>query len=771
MKKITYLLALFIVQLTFSQNSSSGQQPLSWKLSTVYDSPIEKFKNVPFEELAREDAINDLDKSIPWRFGYDFSANIDPDTHGQKIILDNGDQLWRVRIQSPGARTMNIFFDWFDLRPGAWMRVSAYDRSDMSKLFTYEQNNINKAIGIWPVESDDVWVEFYEPKSVIGQSRLEIGNVVHGYRTAEDFHETKALNDSGDCNQDVNCDITPAGSDPFNINQVKEDVKKSGALILVNNGGWCSGALVNNTANDGAPLFLTANHCLDGRQNGWAFRFNWRSTVDSCSSTQSSVTGTFNETASGAQLLMSSSESDMALMRITDTGFFNSNPDVVWAGWNRSDTANPMINFGVHHPSGDIQKTCRDDQGAIRNTRSFNGNATTEMWLISDWDLGVTERGSSGSPLFNENGEIIGVLSGGAAACNGTNDNNAIDYYGRVGVGWDFGSTAATRLSDWLDPNNTGQVTLGQFPPLQVFTTDAALAVNNLPSEVCSDVVNPVIQITNRGSNPLTSVDVLYSYARGSAFTTINYNGNLLQGASDNITLPSYTVNGATTFSVRLENPNGVVDQNINNNNATVNFNSNTSPSYTANNTVVFDILTDNYAGETSWSVTDSSGTIVASGARGSLPANATSYSRPFNIIQGECYEFIINDSSSDGICCGFGQGNYSLTTDSGVQIFSGGNFTSSQATPFKIDVTSGLEDDLQSGISIYHNPSLGSFNIDSNFDMVKYKIYDLSGKIIVNGVFNIGTTQIDLNSVSSGLYIMKLSVNDVQITKKLIKM
>jgi len=770
MKKITFLLILFVTQIIGAQNDFSGQQPLSWKLTTTYKSPIEKFKNVPFEELAKEDAVHDLDKSIPWRFGYDFATNIDPDTHGQKITLDNGDQLWRVRIQSPGARTMNIFFDWFDLRPGAWMRVSAYDQSDLSKLFTYEQNNVNKAIGIWPIETDDVWVEFYEPKDLIGQSRIEIGNVVHGYRTTEDFYDAKALNDSGDCNQDVNCDITPPGTDPFSIDQVKEDVKKSAAMLVSGNNGFCSGALVNNTANDGAPYFMTANHCLGGSVAGWAFRFNWRSTVDRCSTTQGSVTGMFDQTASGAQLLMSSSESDMALVRITDTGFFNSSPDVIWAGWNKSTTDTPTVSFSIHHPRGDIQKVCRDDQGGVRNTRSFNGNSSTEMWLISDWDLGVTEPGSSGSPLFNENGEIIGVLSGGAAACNGTVDNNALDYYGRLGVGWDFGTTNSSRLSNWLDPTNSGQDTLGQFPSLQVFAYDASVLVSNVPSLVCSGTISPVVQITNVGSSTLTSVDIIYSYARAAGITTINYTGSIVQGASDTVNLPPFTVTGAATLSVRLDNPNGVADQNDTNDRITADFDLNPSPSFAATNTVIFTILTDDYAFETSWQVTDNSGAIVASGVRGSLPANTTSYTRPFNIVTGECYEFTINDSEGDGICCSFGQGSYSLTTDTGVQIFTGGDFTASEVTSFKIDSTAGLEEELQNSIRIFPNPSSAIFNVELGLDAVKYDIYSLSGKLIKSGNFVSGTSQINLEAVANGLYILNLSVNEVQIIKKLIK-
>ncbi|MGH1388512.1 MAG: T9SS type A sorting domain-containing protein, partial [Kordia sp.] len=74
--------------------------------------------------------------------------------------------------------------------------------------------------------------------------------------------------------------------------------------------------------------------------------------------------------------------------------------DLVWAGWNRSTTAVPSLNVGVHHPSGDIQKVCVDIQGASRTTTAFNGEANAEMWRIADWDLGVTEPGSSGSPLF-----------------------------------------------------------------------------------------------------------------------------------------------------------------------------------------------------------------------------------------------------------------------------------------------------------------------------------------------------------------------------------
>jgi hypothetical protein len=68
----------------------------------------------------------------------------------------------------------------------------------------------------------------------------------------------------------------------------------------------------------------------------------------------------------------------------------------------------------------------------------------------------VTEGGSSGSPLFDQNHRIIVQLSGGPSVCSGT---QLWDFYGRFDLSWTGGGTNATRLSNWLDPNNTGAIT------------------------------------------------------------------------------------------------------------------------------------------------------------------------------------------------------------------------------------------------------------------------------------------------------------------------
>ena len=82
-------------------------------------------------------------------------------------------------------------------------------------------------------------------------------------------------------------------------------------------------------------------------------------------------------------------------------------------------------------------------------------------------------------------------------------------------------------------------------------------------------------------------------------------------------------------------------------------------------------ILTDNYPGETTWTVTDAEGIVVASG--GPYASAATEYVQQVCVDAG-CYTFTINDSFGDGICCAYGTGAYTLTSN-GAVLASGGEF------------------------------------------------------------------------------------------------
>lgn len=98
---------------------------------------------------------------------------------------------------------------------------------------------------------------------------------------------------------------------------------------------------------------------------------------------------------------------------------------------------------------------------------------------------------------------------------------------------------------------------------------------------------------------------------------------------------------------------------------------------------VTLTINLDNYPEETSWQIANDAGTVVASGGTyGNLPDGSTVVEDI--CLSDDCYTFTIFDSYGDGICCGYGNGSYSLT-EGGTVLASGGQFGSSESTDFCI--------------------------------------------------------------------------------------
>ena len=92
------------------------------------------------------------------------------------------------------------------------------------------------------------------------------------------------------------------------------------------------------------------------------------------------------------------------------------------------------------------------------------------------------------------------------------------------------------------------------------------------------------------------------------------------------------------------------------------------------------DVLTDDFSEETSWVLVDTC-TNQVQDSKNSFTDN-TQYSNNWCLPEAQ-YEFTINDSFGDGICCGFGLGSYSVTWDGSVLVDAGGNFASSETTTF----------------------------------------------------------------------------------------
>lgn len=436
-----------------------AQQPVSWENTTLNTPDVIVLPPLDLEAIQQEDAINDLDKSQPWRYGIERSISINLLDNGTWTdVPEAGGRIWQAAIKTPNAINVSVNFDNFYLPPGARLQLFNEDRTDMTKLYSSGENRANNTLASWFVEGDLIYIEYFEPYTVVETAQLSIGSIIHGYRLGnitQFIETTRGLNDSGDCNQDVNCDT---GED---FEAYKTIVKKAVALLTLGNGYLCSAVMLNNTSGDKKPYLLTANHCLQNSNPAlWSVRFNWVSPNPVCATEDDSVDLQTNFTMSGATLRANNAQSDFALVELVNR--VPSSWDMVFAGWDATD-ALPDFEVGIHHPKGDIMKVCRDDDGAVKE----NANGV-DVWLIggqsigtgNGWEIGTTESGSSGSPLFNEQGKIIGQLYAGQSQCIGTTTNNDYDIYGRFAISWDAGDTPETRLKDWLDPSNTGIVSL-----------------------------------------------------------------------------------------------------------------------------------------------------------------------------------------------------------------------------------------------------------------------------------------------------------------------
>lgn len=110
MKKILLFVSLVFSLSLVAQVKNLGG-PNSWKMkSNVSDiSPI----NLPsfnLQAYIAEDAVNDITKDTPWRFGHKHQVNYSLNNSGQWSDVYNG-RVWRIRFRSKNALTMNFIFE------------------------------------------------------------------------------------------------------------------------------------------------------------------------------------------------------------------------------------------------------------------------------------------------------------------------------------------------------------------------------------------------------------------------------------------------------------------------------------------------------------------------------------------------------------------------------------------------------------------------------------------------------------------------------------
>ncbi|WP_417888587.1 M43 family zinc metalloprotease [Xanthomarina gelatinilytica] len=305
--------------------------------------------------------------------------------------------------------------------------------------------------------------------------------------------------------------------------------------------------------------------------------------------------------------------------------------------------------------------------------------------------------------------------------------------------------------------------------PAVIYDLDGRVKINNLNLDECDLSITPQIEIVNNGNNPISSIT--YSYdIDGNSPTSVNWSGSLANfGDSVIIDLPTLpSGSGAHTFNVSISNPNGSTDMNTANDTNTEAYSFGNS--FMGSTSIELELTTDNWGDETTWEFANSSGTVLYSG--GPLSDNTT-YNESFAIQDNECYTFTIYDEYSDGICCDYGTGSYTLTDNLGTVIFTGGEFGALETTTITTASLSTSEFELSSTISIYPNPTTNVLYIKNTNSNVpdSYTVYNMLGQVVLSkNIANESDLSVNTTSLSNGMYFIKIAKDSSQVSLPFIK-
>ncbi len=375
----------------------------------------------------------------PFQFAHGFEVNLSPGNAGAWIRGVNGFDVWRIKIKSVGAYSLNLILDDFLLPEGARLFLFNEDEKYILGAFTSENNNKWGKFAISPLPGDELTVQYEVPAGQNTSDGFVISRVNHDYVDLLKYDERKPIGETaGLCNVDVNCDIAERW----------HDARDAVCRIIVNGKEVCSGTLMNSTADKKRPFVLSAAHCYDRPEYAATslFTFNYESPY--CAPLE----GDPSNSISGAEMKAFSDSLDFSLVEMSSIPPPNFRP--YFAGWDRSGNL-PDTSLSIHHPKGHIKKFAMDYNPPVIS--SFSSDYTRYGFLrVIRWDEGVTEDGSSGGALFETSGKVIGTLTGGLASC--FNPEN--DYFARLDMAWEYASDSSLQLRYWLDPLKTGKLRL-----------------------------------------------------------------------------------------------------------------------------------------------------------------------------------------------------------------------------------------------------------------------------------------------------------------------
>lgn len=479
MKKTFLFILLGLMCITYGNNSYSqksyGGLPVSYINKELHDEIDHIILSQPdMRQIMIEDSESER-MGRAHSIGRIIPVSLNMNNSGTWDALPDGTKIWRLKITAPEALSLTLLYSEFYLPEGSKLYLYNENRRHLIGALNHRNNPVESPrFSTQMIQGETTYLEYIEPKNITQDAIINIEGVAYNYRDVEQFvgyydvKKTPVFGTSKECEININC---PEG------NNWQTEKRGVAAMYMLAGGKVfvCSGSLINNTANNGIPYFLSAYHCKgdSDQMDQWQFYFNFEA-----SGCDNPTTLPTYQTVIGAERKAYADDSngtDFLLLRLFTTKEELSSFNAYYNGWARSMTYSGS-GIGIHHPQGDIKKisTYLDPLRVLDYA-----NVPVGYWVVS-WGQttsgsGATESGSSGSPLFDgANKLIIGTLTAGSSECD-NNDPDLIDVYGRMNFHWDYnGTNNEKQLKPWLDPNNTGKEQCQGFDPKSVDSSPVA---------------------------------------------------------------------------------------------------------------------------------------------------------------------------------------------------------------------------------------------------------------------------------------------------------
>ena len=414
-----------------------------------------------------------------YQFAVERPLDLGADSIGEYLTDGAGNYVWRAELVASRARSVSLRLSRYALPEGARLFVYGADGEQIGAL-TNQNNTPDSLLQLRPLSGEYVRVEYDFPQGYVpqrGELPFRIASLFHGFRgwrtdfaqPGEPFYDYTHNGRKG--LQEIAC-IPNVLAHPDQWRQSRSVVQ-----LMVGGRFISSGVLINNSRSDGTPYVLTSAHCvnrlfdLEGELDKvrdeaatTVFFFNFQSPTK-----QGNIRATEEQSLSGATLVAYNEDADMALLQITglpSSGKIPREYQPYFAGWSVEDRPRATF-YGIHHPLGSTKRYSEagDETLAIKDYSLSIHTWTRKHWFVNSWAVGCTAAGSSGSPLFDREGRVLGALTGGDSSC----ELMGGDAYWALKETWLKGDPSLgdiVALQPWLSPADARRKVCDGYDPL-----------------------------------------------------------------------------------------------------------------------------------------------------------------------------------------------------------------------------------------------------------------------------------------------------------------